>query len=136
MIVRYRMGRIIAVANQKGGVGKTTTTINLSAAIGEKKKHVLVVDIDPQGNTTNGFGIDKLNLENTVYEVLLDECTAKEAIIKDIVDGVDLMPANVNLAGAEIELVSSDKPSANILKSALIMLRMNMIIFSLIARHR
>ncbi|MDD2355842.1 MAG: AAA family ATPase [Lachnospiraceae bacterium] len=113
------MGRIIAVANQKGGVGKTTTTINLSAAIGEKKKHVLVVDIDPQGNTTNGFGIDKLNLENTVYEVLLDECTAKEAIIKDIVDGVDLMPANVNLAGAEIELVSSDKPSANILKSAL-----------------
>ena len=108
------MGRIIAVANQKGGVGKTTTTINLSAAIGEKKKHVLVVDIDPQGNTTNGFGIDKLNLENTVYEVLLDECTAKEAIIKDIVDGVDLMPANVNLAGAEIELVSSDKPSANI----------------------
>ncbi len=69
------MGKIISVANQKGGVGKTTTTINLSAALAEKGKKVLVVDIDPQGNTTSGFGIDKNQEENTIYQLMLDDCS-------------------------------------------------------------
>lgn len=102
------MGRIIAVANQKGGVGKTTTAINLSACLAEKGQRVLVVDIDPQGNTTSGFGIDKDALENTIYELVLGECRIEDCIIKDVIDNLDILPSNVNLAGAEIDLIGVD----------------------------
>ncbi|MCL2050642.1 MAG: AAA family ATPase [Lachnospiraceae bacterium] len=103
------MGRIIAVTNQKGGVGKTTTSINLSAALAEKNKKVLVVDADPQGNTTSGFGVEKNSLTFTIYELLLGDCSINECIIKDIIPGVSIIPSNVNLAAAEIELIGVDK---------------------------
>ena len=103
------MGRIIAIANQKGGVGKTTTSINLSASLASKGKKVLVIDTDPQGNTTSGFGIDKNNLENTIYELILGECSIRDCIIKDVILGVSVVPSNVNLAAAEIELIGIDK---------------------------
>nr|WP_296438471.1 AAA family ATPase [uncultured Acetatifactor sp.] len=103
------MGKTIAIANQKGGVGKTTTAINLSACLAEKGKRVLVIDTDPQGNTTSGFGIDKNNLENTIYELILGECSITSCIIKKVVDNVSVLPSNVNLAAAEIELIGIDK---------------------------
>lgn len=103
------MGKIIAIANQKGGVGKTTTSINLSACLAEKGKKVLVIDTDPQGNTTSGFGIDKNNLDNTIYELILGECTIKDCIIKEVIENVSVLPSNVNLAAAEIELIGVDK---------------------------
>ena len=103
------MGRIIAIANQKGGVGKTTTSINLSASLAEKGKKVLLIDTDPQGNTTSGFGIDKNDLENTIYELILGECTIKDCIIKNVIENLSIIPANVNLAAAEIELIGVDK---------------------------
>ena len=78
------MGRIIAIANQKGGVGKTTTSINLSSCIAAKGKKVLVVDIDPQGNTTSGYGIEKNDLDNTIYELMLGDCSIEDCIIKDL----------------------------------------------------
>jgi len=104
-----RMGRIIAIANQKGGVGKTTTAINLSACMTEFNKKILLVDSDPQGNTTSGLGIDKYSLDNTLYSLLLKECYLEQAIVKTDVDGLSLIPSNMNLAGAEIELISYDK---------------------------
>lgn len=99
------MGRIIAVANQKGGVGKTTTTINLSACLAEKGKKVLVVDIDPQGNTTSGFGVDKETLSSTIYELILGETDIDTCLLKNVIDNLDILPSNVNLAGAEIDLI-------------------------------
>ncbi len=99
------MGRIIAVANQKGGVGKTTTAINLSACLAEAGKKVLTIDMDPQGNTTSGLGVDKDACENTVYELILGESPVSECIIRTQIKRLDLIAANVNLTGAEIELL-------------------------------
>jgi len=103
------MGRIIAIANQKGGVGKTTTNINLSACLAQAGKKVLAVDSDPQGNTTSGLGIDKNNLQKTVYNLLLGECQPEDVLQKTAVENLFVLPANINLAGAEIELIGYDK---------------------------
>ena len=111
------MGRIIAIANQKGGVGKTTTAINLSSCLAESGKKVLTIDTDPQGNTTSGLGVDKDELKNTVYELMLDECTIKESLVKTEFENLDLIPSNVNLAGAEIELLGINEKEY-ILKNA------------------
>lgn len=100
------MGRIIAIANQKGGVGKTTTAINLSAALAEMGKRVLTIDLDPQGNTSSGLGIDKNTLHSTVYELLIGEATLYESIQKNVLDNLSVLPSTVELAGAEIELVN------------------------------
>ncbi len=102
------MGRTIAVANQKGGVGKTTTAINLSACLAEKNKKVLTIDIDPQGNTTSGLGVDKNSVENTVYELFLDECDLKDCIQNSVMENLTVIPSNINLSGAEIELISME----------------------------
>ena len=103
------MGKTIAIANQKGGVGKTTTSINLSASLSSKEKKVLVIDADPQGNTTSGFGVEKNDLENTIYELMLSECSIKECILNNVIPGVSIIPSNVNLAAAEIELIGIDR---------------------------
>lgn len=99
------MGRIIAIANQKGGVGKTTTAINLSATLAEAGEKVLAVDFDPQGNETSGLGLEKEKIQNTVYEMLVGECDIENCLVKEIQKNLDLLPSNVNLAGAEIELL-------------------------------
>ncbi len=106
------MGRVIAIANQKGGVGKTTTAINLSACLAEAGQRVLMVDFDPQGNGTSGLGLEKGNIDNTVYELLIGECTIEECITESVQEHLDVLPSDVNLAGAEIELLDIEDKEA------------------------
>ncbi len=112
------MAIILSVANQKGGVGKTTTAVNLSAALKTVNKRVLMIDIDPQGNATMGCGIDKYNLENSTCELLLNECNIKDAIVHSDKVQVDIIPSNTNLIAAEVVLLKNGN-SEYILKKAL-----------------
>ncbi len=99
------MGKIIAFSNQKGGVGKTTTCVNMSAYLAKKGYKCLIVDLDPQGNATTGLGFAKNEVKNSVYNVMIDEMPIEEAVVKTCVDGLDILPSNIDLAGAEVELV-------------------------------
>lgn len=100
------MAKVIAIANQKGGVGKTTTAVNLSSCLGYKGKKVLIIDIDPQGNTTSGLGIDKKNVKKSIYDVLINDEKIKNALENTSIENLKLCPSNIQLAGAEVELVS------------------------------
>ncbi len=102
------MGRTIAIANQKGGVGKTTTAINLSSCLAEAGQRVLTIDFDPQGNATSGLGLEKGNIEDTVYEMLLGDCDFKDCLQENVQKNLDVLPSDSNLAGAEIELLDVD----------------------------
>ena len=102
------MGRTIAIANQKGGVGKTTTAINLSACLAEKGQKVLAVDIDPQGNMTSGLGLEKEAVDKTIYDLMIGEATIEDVIYKEVIENLDILPTDINLSGAEIELIGTD----------------------------
>ena len=112
------MGRIIAIANQKGGVGKTTTAINLSASLAEAGQKILAVDFDPQGNATSGLGFERGYLDKTVYEVLMGEIPVEASIIKDVQETLDVLPSDVDLSGAEIELLDVENKES-VLKGVL-----------------
>lgn len=112
------MGKTIAIFNQKGGVGKTTTNVNLSACIAKLDRKILVVDIDPQGNTTSGFGINKKELETSIYDVLIEGEDIEDIILETNIENLDLVPSNVELAGAEIELTDKENREM-ILKEAI-----------------
>ncbi|MBW4827763.1 MAG: AAA family ATPase [Clostridiaceae bacterium] len=111
------MSRTVSIFNQKGGVGKTTTIINLGAAIGKKNKKVLIVDVDPQGNTTSGLGLNKRNLNTSTYDLLINEVPIEESIVKTSAENVFLVPSNVELAGAEVELVKLENRELRLKKA-------------------
>jgi len=111
------MGKIVSVCNQKGGTGKTTTTVNLSAALAEEGKKILVVDADPQGNATSGVGVNKNELNLSVYDLLLNRAAAAEVLIKEVCPNLDIIPCNINLTGAEIELVGALSRETRLKKS-------------------
>ncbi|WP_202081563.1 ParA family protein [Caldalkalibacillus salinus] len=113
------MGKIIAIANQKGGVGKTTSSINLGASLATLGKKVLLIDIDPQGNTTSGIGINKADVEQCIYDVLIDEVDPMDTVITTSVDNLSIIPATIQLAGAEIELVPTISREIRLKKSIL-----------------
>lgn len=102
------MGKVIAIANQKGGVGKTTTAVNLSACLGKRGKKTLIIDIDPQGNTTSGLGVDPRNVELSIYDCIINDVGMNEVILKTEFDNLWICPSNINLAGAELELVMKE----------------------------
>jgi chromosome partitioning protein len=102
------MGRIISVSNQKGGVAKTTTTVNLAAFLADKGKKVLIIDIDPQGNAGYGIGINAEEMSTTIYEVLIDEIPIEEAVFKSGIEGLSIIPANIHLSGAQVDLLDKD----------------------------
>ena len=110
--------KVISLVNQKGGVGKTTTAVSLASYIGKKKKKVLVVDLDPQANATSGLGIEKSELETTTYDLLINECPVRDVIFESSAQNVDIIPTNINLAGAEVELVNAISRE-NILRGAI-----------------
>lgn len=103
------MGKIISISNQKGGVGKTTTSINLASCLTELDRKVLIVDIDPQGNSGSGLGLEVQKIENTTYEILIGECSARECILKTGIENLHIIPSNINLSGSEVDLLDVEK---------------------------